>query len=263
MIGMMNKIEQLFSDRSKGKLSVYFTAGFPKLNDTVAVMKALQESGADIIEVGIPFSDPVADGPTIQSSNKIALDNGINLRLILQQVKSVSAEMKIPVILMGYLNPVYQYGIEKFCKDAADAGVSGVIIPDLPLQEFRDMYAGVFEKYDLLNIFLVTPQTSDARIRMIDRLSRGFIYLVSASSTTGARSGLSQEQISYFSRIGGMNLVNPKLIGFGISDHATFQMACRYAEGAIIGSAFIRMLERSNDFEYDIRKYINSVKGIN
>ncbi|HLF33294.1 MAG TPA: tryptophan synthase subunit alpha [Cyclobacteriaceae bacterium] len=260
---MMNKIEQLFSDRSNGKLSVYFTAGFPKLNDTAPVMKALQESGADIIEVGIPFSDPVADGPTIQSSNKQALGNGIGLKLILQQIKSVSAEMKIPVILMGYLNPVFQYGIEKFCRDAADAGVSGVIIPDLPLQEFRDMYADVFEKYDLLNIFLVTPQTSEARIRMIDQLSRGFIYLVSASSTTGARNGLSQEQISYFSRIGGMKLVNPKLIGFGISDHSTFLTACRYAEGAIIGSAFIRMLERSNDLEHDIRKYIYSVKGIN
>lgn len=257
----MNKIEETFSDQERNKLSVYFTAGFPNLDDTPLIMESIQRAGADLMEVGIPFSDPVADGATIQASNTQALKNGICLKKILEQVGSIKEKIRIPVILMGYLNPVYQYGIEKFCTDAAAAGVSGVIIPDLPVKEYQDTYREIFDRSGLLNIFLISPRTPDERIRMIDRQSRGFIYMVSASSTTGARKGISDTQMAYFKRIDEMKLQHPRLIGFGISDHSSYVSACRYAEGAIIGSAFIRLLENSTDLEKDIIQYIHSVKG--
>jgi tryptophan synthase alpha chain len=206
----MNKIDRAFSGNKTGILSAYFTAGFPALDDTALIMKILQEAGADMVEVGIPFSDPVADGPTIQLSNKQALDNGITLKKILEQVGSVKREMEIPVLLMGYLNPVYQYGIDRFCRDCSDAGISGLIIPDLPVHEYQETYRKIIESHGLYNIFLITPETSEKRVREIDSISRGFIYMVSASSTTGSRKGISEEQLEYFKRIRKYGLKTPE-----------------------------------------------------
>jgi len=259
----MNKLLKVFEDKKNNILSVYFSAGYPRLEDTMIIMKSLQKGGADLIEVGIPFSDPVADGPTIQESNKIALDNGITLKKIIEQLITVNDEMQIPVILMGYLNPIYQYGVEKFCADCQKAGVSGLIIPDLPIKEYNDTYKSVFEQYGLSNIFLITPQTTDVRIREIDKISNAFIYMVSSSSTTGAKKGLTDEQVNYFIRVREMELRSPLLIGFGISDNQSFKQASQYANGAIIGSAFIKVLEESTDIENDIITYVHSVKGIN
>jgi len=256
-----NRIEQLFEQKKTEILSVYFSAGFPKLNDTLRIIKALEKSGADIVEVGIPFSDPVADGPTIQESNKLALDNGISLRLIFQQLEDVRSDVNLPIILMGYINPVLQFGLEAFCEKCAEVGVDGLILPDLPMQEYLDDYKSIFEKYGLINIFLITPQTSESRIREIDANSRGFIYMVSSASTTGAKGEISQEQVNYFKRINAMGLNNPTLIGFGISNHSTFKKACTYASGAIIGSAFIDVLRNASDLKKDISSYIKEVKA--
>ena len=261
-IQIKNRIETLFEEKKAGILSVYFSAGFPRLNDTVSIMKCLEESGADIIEVGIPFSDPVADGPTIQESNKVALDNGISLKLIFEQLARIREEVKIPIILMGYINPVLQYGINPFCEKCAEIGIDGMILPDLPMQEYLDEYKETFEANGLLNIFLITPQTSESRIRDIDANSSGFIYMVSSASTTGAKSGISTDQIAYFERIKSMNVKNPRLIGFGISNNETFDHACKNASGAIIGSAFIDVLRGSTNLEKDIAAFIKSVKGI-
>jgi tryptophan synthase alpha chain len=258
----MNKLDQTFRTKKNAVLSAYFTAGFPALEDTQEVMKSLQDGGADIIEVGIPFSDPLADGPTIQRSNKRALDNGISLRKILDQIYLVKDEIRIPVLLMGYLNPIYQYGIEKFCNDCSKAGVSGLIIPDLPILEFQKSYKEIFDSSGLYNIFLITPETSEERIREIEKISHGFIYMVSASSTTGAKKGLSEDQITYFKRIRHMNLRTPCLVGFGISDHQSFQVASQYAQGAIIGSAIVNVLEKSKDIREEIIAFIRSIKGI-
>ena len=257
-----NRIEQLFEEKKERILSVYFSAGFPRLNDTSEIMKYLDESGADIIEVGIPFSDPVADGPTIQESNKAALDNGISLKLIFEQLADIRKEVNIPIILMGYINPVLQYGIEAFCEKCAEVGVDGMILPDLPMQEYLDDYKSTFEKYGLHNIFLITPQTSESRVREIDDNSKGFIYMVSSASTTGAKMDISEEQVNYFQRINEMNLNNPTLIGFGISNKETFDQACTYASGAIIGSAFINVLKNASNLQEDISEFIKSVKGI-
>ena len=256
-----NRIEQLFAEKKERVLSVYFSAGYPKLNDTSKIMKSLQQSGADIIEVGIPFSDPVADGPTIQESNKIALDNGISLKLIFEQLARIREEVKIPIILMGYINPVLQYGLKAFCAKCEEVGVDGLILPDLPMQEYMDEYKSIFDSHGLLNIFLITPQTSDARIREIDHNSKGFIYMVSSASTTGAKVDISQGQERYFERVKNMSLNNPTLIGFGISNKKTFDRACRYASGAIIGSAFIDVLSESHDLVLGINSFIQSVKG--
>ena len=261
-IQIKNRIEQLFEEKKENILSVYFTAGFPKLEDTAKIVKYLENSGADIIEVGIPFSDPVADGPTIQESNKTALDNGISLKLIFEQLSDIRKEVKIPLILMGYINPVLQYGVETFCKKCVEIGIDGFILPDLPLQEYLDEYKTIFERYGLLNIFLITPQTSDARIRRIDNNSRGFIYMVSLAGTTGAKGDISEDQVNYFKRVKKMNLNNPALIGFGISNKETFDRACAHASGAIIGSAFINVLKNSKNLEKDISGFIKSVKGI-
>jgi len=257
-----NKIITTFSEKKENILSVYFTAGFPNLNDTKVIMKNLQKAGADIIEVGIPFSDPVADGPTIQESNKVALDNGITLIKILKQLESIKDEISIPVILMGYLNPIYQYGLEKFSAHCKKAGVSGLIIPDLPMAEYIESYKSVFENNGLANIFLITPQTTEERIREIDENSSGFIYMVSSSSTTGARRGLSNEQLNYFKRVNDMKLSSPLLIGFGISDYDSFNQASNYAQGAIIGSAFINLIKESESLEEDIIDYVQQIKGI-
>lgn len=256
----MNRIDQLFQQRTEPVLNIYFTAGFPQLNDTRHILKSLQEAGADLIEIGIPFSDPVADGPTIQQSNKTALDNGMTLRKLMEQLKGFREEVKVPVVLMGYLNPIVQYGIEKFCQDCQEVGVDGLILPDLPMYEYQTTYKALFEKHGLHNIFLISPQTAEARIREIDKNSSGFIYMVSSASVTGSSQGISAEQVRYFERVQQMQLRNPRLIGFGISDRDSFLQASQYAEGAIIGSAFIRLLEQSNNLEQDIKEFVASIK---
>jgi tryptophan synthase alpha chain len=240
---------------------VYFTAGFPQLNDSVRIMQSLQEAGADIIEVGIPFSDPVADGPTIQDSNQTALNNGMTLKGLFQQLASIREKVQIPILFMGYINPILQFGIEKFCQECQRIGVDGLILPDLPMQEYLDEYKNMFEKYGLRNVFLITPQTSENRIRTIDAHTKGFIYMVSSASTTGAKQDISQKQYDYFTRVKNMNLKNPTLIGFGISNKETFESACNYSSGAIIGSAFIKMLANSHNLEQDIKNFVKSVKG--
>lgn len=242
-------------------MSVYYTAGYPRLEDTAAIAGSLEAAGVDLIELGIPFSDPVADGPTIQASNKVALDNGMTVRLLLQQVKEMRKTLRIPVILMGYLNPVMQYGMEQFCADAADAGVDGLIIPDMPMEEYLAEYRQLFEDHNLSNTFLIAPTTSEARIKEIDAATDGFIYAVAASSTTGARDNFSDAQIEYFSRLKRLGLNNPYLIGFGISNAATFATACTYGSGAIVGSAFINLLTQATDLENDIKEFVRSLKN--
>ncbi|GGF37209.1 tryptophan synthase subunit alpha [Echinicola rosea] len=256
----MNRIDQLFKDKKENILSIYFTAGFPKLDDTLHIMEAIEEAGADIIEVGMPYSDPVADGPTIQESNKTALDNGMNMKKMFQQLGTMRESVGIPVVLMGYLNPILQYGIEAFCKKCKEVGVDGLIVPDLPIQQYQDDYKALFDQYNLRNTFLISPQTSESRIREIDQQSDGFIYMVSSHSITGAKSGISDEQEAYFEKVKNMNLKNPRLIGFGISDHATFSKASAYSHGAIIGSAFIKVLRGAKDLRADIKSYIQGVK---
>lgn len=256
----MNRIDQLFEQRTEPVLNIYFTAGYPQLNDTRTILKSLQDAGADLIEIGIPYSDPVADGPTIQKSNKVALDNGMSLRRLMEQLKGFRSEIKVPVVLMGYLNPIVQYGIEDFCRDCQEVGIDGLILPDLPMYEYLHYYKPVFEKHGLHNIFLISPQTTEARIREIDEHSRGFIYIVSSAAVTGGKQGISQEQISYFERVQQMQLKHPRLIGFGISDRSSFMKASEYSQGAIIGSAFIRLLEESNNIEKDIKEFVTSIK---
>ncbi|MCW3086048.1 MAG: tryptophan synthase alpha chain [Bacteroidetes bacterium] len=260
----MNKLNKLFRNKQEDILSVYFTAGFPKLDDTKIIIRELENAGVDMIEIGMPFSDPLADGPTIQRSSEKALENGMSIKLLFEQLSDQSlVSIKASCLLMGYLNPVLQYGLEKFCKDAAWLGISGVIIPDLPLQEYVDEYKTIFEKYDLATIFLITPQTSEARIRFIDEHSNSFIYVVSSSSTTGATSSDEEKiaQEKYFKRIQSMQLKNPLLIGFGISDQQSFANACNYASGAIIGSAFIKELDHSIDLKKSISSFVNRIKN--
>lgn len=257
---LTNRIDQVFQEK-QNILSVYYTAGFPELNDTVRIAEYLEKAGADIIEIGMPFSDPLADGPTIQQSSTQALYNGMTLKLLFEQLQNVRQHVNIPMILMGYMNPVLQFGVEKFCQRCQEVGVDALILPDLPMQEYLLEYKDLFESYGLYNIFLITPQTSEERIHLIDEHSHGFIYIVSSASITGAKNEITPEQIAYFEHIQNMQLRNPTLIGFGISNYDTFSRACAYANGAIIGSAFIKVLEQSKDLEKDILQYISSVKG--
>lgn len=258
----MNRITELFERQPTDNLNVYFTAGYPQLSDTRRVLSALQEAGVDLVEIGMPYSDPVADGETIQQSNQQALENGMTVRLLLDQLDGMRANgVTVPVLLMGYLNPVIQFGVEQFCARCAEVGVDGLILPDMPMDVYIREYQAIFEKYGLLNIFLVTPQTSEARIRQIDSVSEGFIYTVSSASVTGSKSGVSDNMEAYFERIDAMDLRNPRLIGFGIKDQPTFAKACHYAHGAIIGSAFIRILQESNSLEHDIKDFIGSIKA--
>jgi len=257
----MNRIDQLFREKDSDILSVYFTAGYPELNDTATIIEEIERSGGDLVEVGIPFSDPLADGPVLQETNKIALQNGMALKKLFDQLEGIRDKVKMPVILMGYLNPVLQYGIEKFCEDCKRVGVDGVILPDLPLDVYIESYQEVFEKNGIHVIFLVTPQTSIERIKVIESISRGFIYLVTASSTTGIKGGISGEQISYFNRIRDMNLGLPCLAGFGISSHETFKTVCQHTNGAIIGSAFVKHLGKEGDLKKNIKSFLEAIKN--
>lgn len=254
----MNRLQQLFQEK-KNILSIYYTAGYPSLGDTVAIAAELERSGADLLEIGFPYSDPVADGPTIQASSKQALDNGMDLKLLFEQLQDLRKSVTIPVLLMGYVNPMLQFGVENFCKACADVGVDGCIVPDLPMTEYEELYQGVFARYGLSNIFLVTPQTSPERIRKIDGLSNGFIYLLSSSATTGQHLQVSENTESYFSRIAEMKLNNPTMIGFGINSKDTFDKACEYANGAIIGSAFVKALN-ADDLSSSVRSFMQQFK---
>lgn len=239
----MNSIQKIFQNKEKDLLSIYFTSGFPELNDTTKVIAELSNSGVDFIEVGLPYSDPLADGPTIQDSSQIALKNGINLDVVFDQLMTVKENNETPLVLMGYLNQVLKYGEEKFCKKMVACGIDTVILPDLPMVEYENHYKALFEKYGINNVFLITPLTSEERIRKIDSYTQSFIYMVASSSITGAKGEISQQQINYFERIKSMNLTSKLIIGFGISNHETFTKACKYGNGAIIGSAFIRFLD--------------------
>ncbi len=255
---MKNRITELLSKTKKPVLSVFYTAGFPNLDDTEKIAIALETAGADMIEIGIPFSDPVADGPTIQMSNKKALDNGMTVALLLKQVAKLRSKIKMPIVLMGYLNPVMQYGFEKFFKDAANAGVDGLILPDLPLDEF-EKFEPLTTSLNLSVSFLISPTTSETRIRKIDAISSGFVYAVSASSTTGAKGEFTTEQLAYFNRLKSYNLKNPFLIGFGISNYTTYSQACAYGAGAIVGSSFIQQISESKNLEADIHQFVVSL----
>lgn len=253
----MSRLSQIFTSEKK-ILNIYCTAGYPMLDSTLPVMKALQDSGTDIIELGMPYSDPLADGETIQKSSAIAIENGMNLRLLLQQLKNMRNEISIPVILMGYLNPVLQYGFEKFCADAATAGVDGLILPDLPQHDFENTYRSILEKYKLDTIFLVTPETSEERVRKLDSLSSGFLYAVSSSSTTGGEKDFAAVE-KYLQRLQSYQLKNPIMVGFGIKDKKTFEDACKYANGAIIGSAYIKIIQHAQSPETITHSFVKSI----
>lgn len=240
----MNRINQKLEEDKK-LLSIYFTAGYPNINDTVSIIQNLEKSNVDMIEIGLPFSDPLADGPTIQDSSTKALRNGMTSELLFKQLRDIRETVSIPLIIMGYFNPILQFGVEAFCKKCQEIGVDGLIIPDLPVDVYHEEYKSTFEKYGLINVFLITPQTSDERIRFIDSVSDGFIYMVSSASTTGAKTGFGNEQDEYFDRIAKMNLKNPQIVGFGISNNETFTQATKQAKGAIIGSAFIKYLTKN------------------
>lgn len=255
----MNRIDKLFQDKKNNILSIYFTAGHPEVNSTPEILVQLEKSGVNMVEIGMPFSDPLADGPVIQDSSTKALKNGMNIKLLFEQLKDIRSKVNIPLLLMGYLNPVLHFGVENFCAKCQEVGIDGVILPDLPLDEYEQHYKAIFEKYDLRFIFLITPQTSDERIRMIDSISKGFIYMVSSSSTTGVKTAIAEKQLEYFKRIRAMQLKNPLVIGFGISNKETFANACQYANGAIIGSAFVKKMNESSDYIKDTDNFIQQI----
>jgi tryptophan synthase alpha chain len=258
---MKNRINQLFEQKDRNILSVYFTAGFPNLNDTVPIIEILEKNGVDLIEIGIPFSDPTADGPTIQQSSDVALKNGMSIEVLFQQLEGIRKKVQIPLMLMGYINPVLQFGVEKFCNNCRNSGIDGLILPDLPLYEFNQHYRKYFEANNLHNILLITPQTTNERIINIDSQSSGFIYMVSSSATTGAGKKVEDFHVEYFSRVKNLLLKNPRLIGFGISDKATFNNACQFAHGAIIGSAFVKALQQPDPLHKNIENFVKSIIG--
>lgn len=250
----MNRIKQLFEKKKKDILSIYFTAGYPNLNDTCNIIRELEANGINLLEVGIPFSDPMADGPTIQSSGTVALNNGMTLRILFDQLKDIRKDVNIPLILMGYLNPIMQYGFENFCKKCQEGGIDGAIIPDLPFDDYINGYKAIADKYDIKIVMLITPETSEKRIRLIDEHTDGFIYMVSSASTTGAQSSFDEQKQAYFRKVNAMNLKNPRLIGFGISNKATLEAAQANASGAIIGSKFITLLGESANVKEAVMK---------
>ncbi len=261
----MNRLDKLFAAKKTNVLNMYCTAGYPHLNSTAEIIAALQNNGADIIELGMPYSDPLADGEVIQQSSAVALKNGMTIEVLFQQLHNLrntppASDGGIPIILMGYMNPILQFGIEKFCATAKAVGVDGVILPDLPMYEFETMYKPLFDKNDLKFVFLVTPETSEERIRKIDSLCSGFLYAVSSSSTTGKNKAI-QDQEEYFKKLQTMKLKNPVLVGFGIKDKATFNSACKYTNGAIIGSAYIKALQTEKNINATTKDFINSIKG--
>ncbi|NRR91783.1 tryptophan synthase subunit alpha [Winogradskyella undariae] len=253
----MNRIDQKLKEDHK-LLSIYFTAGYPNINDTVTIIENLEKSGIDMLEIGLPFSDPLADGPTIQASSTKALNNGMTTALLFEQLKDIRKTVSIPLIIMGYFNPMLQYGIEAFCEKCEEIGIDGLIIPDLPVDVYNEEYKSVFEKHGLVNVLLITPQTSDERIRFIDSVSNGFIYMVSSASVTGGNSGFGNTQTDYFKRIADLKLKNPQIVGFGISDNETFTQATEHAKGAIIGSAFIKHLTKNGATNFDA--FVSSIK---
>ncbi|MES2810861.1 MAG: tryptophan synthase subunit alpha [Bacteroidota bacterium] len=252
----MNRINTKLQEKKK-VLSIYFTAGFPSLNDTISIIKELEKSGVDMIEIGLPFSDPLADGPTIQESSTLALENGMTTKLLFEQLKNIRKTVQIPLLIMGYFNPILQFGVANFCQKCAEIGIDGLIIPDLPLDVFEQELKPLFEQYNLRNIFLITPQTSTERIQKIDRISDSFIYMVSSSSTTGSQNSFGEIQKNYFERIAEMELKNPQIVGFGISNASTFSQATEHQKGAIIGSSFVNYL-KNNEIS-SISNYIKSL----
>lgn len=255
----MNRINKKLKEEQK-LLSIYFTAGYPETGDTVSIIQDLEKNGVDFIEIGLPFSDPLADGPTIQESSTKALKSGMTTNKLFEQLKGIRDSVEIPLIIMGYFNPILQYGVEKFCKKCAETGIDGLIIPDLPVDVYNDEYKTIFEKNGLQNIFLITPQTSEERIRFIDSVSNGFIYMVSSASVTGSTSGFGDETKKYFKRVNDMKLKNPQVVGFGISDSESFQQATQYAKGAIIGSAFIKHLNKNG--KNNIGDFVKSIRPV-
>ena len=255
----MNRITELFEKKQKNILSIYFTAGFPHLYDTVDVIKELQANGIDLIEVGIPFSDPMADGPTIQESGTIALKNGMTVNKLFEQLANIRKDVQIPLIMMGYLNPIMQYGFENFCKKCKEVGLDGIIMPDLPFDDYMKEYKPIAEKYDIKVIMLITPETSDERVRLIDENTDGFIYMVSSAATTGAQKSFDEQKQAYFKKINSMNLRNPRLIGFGISNKATLEAAQANSSGAIIGSKFITLLKDSESIKEAVQELKRSL----
>ncbi|NUO02513.1 MAG: tryptophan synthase subunit alpha [Saprospiraceae bacterium] len=256
----MNRLQQLFSKKKEHILNIYFTAGFPNLDDTEAIVLALEKAGVDLIEIGMPYSDPLADGPTIQQSSQVALANGMTLRILFDQIRSIRKKTQIPLVLMGYFNQMMQYGETAFLEACKTSGIDGLILPDMPLEEYEKQYKSHFEALDLGISFLITPQTKDARILKAAELTRGFIYMVSNDAITGGSTELSDRQLAYFQRISDMKLPHPRLIGFGISDRSTFETACRFANGAIIGSAFIRVLENADDVGAATAAFIGGIR---
>ncbi|MHA6247805.1 tryptophan synthase subunit alpha [Pontibacter sp. CAU 1760] len=258
---MDNRIKTLFEQKPQGLLSVYFTAGYPNLEDTVPIILELEKNGVDLIEVGMPFSDPLADGPTIQKSSEIALKNGMTIPKLFEQLQEIRKHTQIPLVLMGYLNPVMQYGVERFCQKAREVGIDGIILPDLPLADYVREYKEIFEQNNLSKIFLITPHTPEQRIREIDSHTNGFVYMVSSASTTGSTTGQAVVNTDYFSRVGKMGLRNPGMIGFGIHNRDTFSQACNHARGAIIGSAFIKALGQEGTVAENIQTFIQSIRN--
>jgi tryptophan synthase alpha chain len=257
---IQNRITSLFEAQKKDVLNIYFTAGYPALHDTTKVLQALQDSGVDMVEIGMPYSDPLADGPIIQHSSTVAIETGMTIRVLLEQLRGIRSSIHIPILLMGYINPILQYGVEAFCEAIAEIGIDGLILPDLPMAEYETHYRALFEKHNISNIFLITPQTSLERVRQIDASSTGFIYIVSTNSTTGSSSKTISDATTYFREVQGYQLTNPTLIGFNIKDKNSFDSACEYANGAIIGSAFVKMLGESVDLKKDIASFVQSIK---
>lgn len=256
----MNRITQLFNTKKKDILSVYFTAGYPSINDTFRTITELEKRGVDMIEIGIPFSDPIADGPVIQKSGSKALINGMNLKLLFEQLKEIREYSNVPLVLMGYINPIMRMGIDNFLENASKTGIDGVIIPDLPPEEYNEKYKAKFEQAGIFNNFLITPQSPVERLKQIDEWSNGFLYMVSSAATTGSRDSFDEKQLEYFKRVSEMNLKSPRLIGFGVSNHTTFEQACEYANGAIIGSAFIDALGEAGSLAQKVTGFLETIR---
>lgn len=256
----MNRIDKLFSEKKDDILSVYFTAGYPEADSSAGIIRSLFEAGVDMIEIGMPFSDPVADGPVIQASSQVALKNGMSIKTLFDQLKDIRKEVSIPLLLMGYINPVMQFGIREFCRMSAETGIDGVILPDLPPRVFTEQYSNIFDEYGLYNILLISPQTDDDRIRELDSISKGFIYMVSSSSVTGRKGRFSDTQMSYFKRVRSLGLKNPVMTGFGISGRDSFRDACKFSSGGIIGSAFITALGKGSSLNNIIRDFIRQIR---